>query len=225
MFARFSKKFSKENKPGIVKVDKLGTWKQFSGLRTTSQDMIVFHGDSRPPKVIQDDGGLRRFITDNIDESPRIMDGGGTKNTVTTTRRLQVAVYYAARPDSQHDYKSTDEWKRYIYAMVIPAGEGIYLPEVLEESEYAEKGKITTANINTHEVLVVDVPIEQVIGWRGIDKSYSYDPANKKCRAAPFLRNPAFKSSLYPGTTSSEDRWQLLLLTTNKDFVQGAESV
>ncbi|MBP3960563.1 hypothetical protein J8F10_35510 [Gemmata sp. G18] len=198
---------------GVMNKNKLGSWKRFNNLVTTARDLIAFHGDNRPPSMILQAGGLHRYISSTTSSKPTIMDGGGTKNTVTTTTQVDVAANYATRGGSAHPTAVTGGgWPRYIYAVFIRAGDGIYLPDALPEDDIALPGVITTANINTHEVLTLDVPIAQVIGWRGVAQSRNV--GGLSCEAGSFLANHLFNRTLFPGTADGAALQQLHILKT-----------
>lgn len=142
-------------------------YKRFDHLNTTDQARIVYHGDSRPFAEIEKAKGLKRYIQAPNTSKPLIMAGGGTKNTVTTTTCPAVAATYATRANAVHN--NPGEF-RYIYAMFIPSGEGIDLLQ-LPRSRELEEGKMSDNNARSQEILVLDVPLRQLLGYVTIEKT------------------------------------------------------
>jgi len=127
--------------------------------------MVVFHGGTTPPLKLKVAQGFRGAGLGKLGK-PKILSGGGTTDTVTTSKDPEVSATYLSRGGGS----------KYLYALLLAANEAIDLGVALELSEVSQEGKLTRQNARTQEVLVLSVPWHNVIGWKVLGEKKRMPP-------------------------------------------------
>lgn len=105
---------------------RLDYWPNLKKLKRIEKAMVVFHGGTTPPSKLKVSKGFRGAGLGKLG-NPAILSGGGTTDTVTTSKDPEVSATYLSRGGG----------RKYLYALLLPANEAIDLGAALELSEYA----------------------------------------------------------------------------------------